>query len=72
VIVGEFIFTLCDSGHFIVFDRRQTATGAAAKSAVKKIIKFDDAFDDFIHPNTYVNKLLFSGAKSTNSQQSTL
>lgn len=39
---------------------------------VKKQVTFADAFDDFIHPNTYVNKLLFSGAKEKDESQATL
>lgn len=46
--------------------------GASSKSAVKKHIKFEDAFDDFIHPNTYVNKLLFAGASANDASKATL
>ena len=27
-----------------------------------RTIKFESAFDNFVHPSTYVNKLLFSGS----------
>lgn len=31
------------------------------KGTISKKMTFDKEFDTFIHPSTYVNKLLFSG-----------
>ena len=53
IIAGEFIFSLAEGGEFIVFNRM--------KGSVNKKVKFEKEFDNFIHPSTYVNKLLFSG-----------
>ena len=53
IIAGEFIFSLGEEGEFIVFNRM--------KGTVNKKVKFEKEFDNFIHPSTYVNKLLFSG-----------
>lgn len=56
IVAGEFIFSLAEHGEFIVFNRK---TGE-----VQKKIKFDKNFNNFIHPSTYVNKLLFSSGDS--------
>ena len=56
IIAGEFIFSLAEDGEFVVFNRKQ--------GSVNKKIKFDSSFDNFIHPSTYVNKLLFSSGNS--------
>ena len=54
--VGDFIFSLAEKGEFIVFDRM--------KGSVNKKMQLggDEATfpDDFMHPNTYLNKLVFS------------
>ena len=52
IIAGEFIFSLGEGGEFLVFNRM--------KGTVSKKIQFEKDFDQFIHPSTYVNKLLFS------------
>ena len=70
--VGDFLFTLCSEGNFIVFDRRQTGCPSGSVKPIKKQIPFVDPFDDFIHPRTYVNKLLFSGCKVGDETKPTL
>lgn len=57
IIAGDFIFSLAEGGEFIVFNR--------SKGSIVKKIQFEKEFDDFIHPTTYVNKLLFSGVDAT-------
>ena len=52
ITAGEFIFSLAEDGEFIVFNRQ--------KGTIAKQMKFETNFDNIIHPNTYVNKLLFS------------
>jgi len=54
---GDFIFSLAEEGEFIVFDR--------LKGNVIKKMNFDSHFEGFIHPRTYVNKLVFYGGEST-------
>lgn len=72
MVLGDFLFTLCSEGNFIVFDRKQTGHPSGSIKPIKKQIRFTDQFDDFIHPRTYVNKLLFSGCKADDEQQPAL
>ena len=44
---------MADDGEFIIFNIR---TGGIVKRK-----NFEESFDLVIHPNTYVNKLLFAG-----------
>lgn len=55
VCFGDFIFSLAEQGEFIVFNRQ--------KGSIVKKINFETHFDDFLHPNTYLNKLVFSGGE---------
>lgn len=50
---GDYIFSLAEEGEFFVIDRKTMS--------VVKSITFSTHFDDFMHPNTYVNKFVFSG-----------
>ena len=54
--VGDFIFSLAERGEFIVFNRQ---TGSVTKQIT---IGNDDHShpDDFMHPSTYLNKLVFA------------
>ena len=63
MVAGEFLFSLAEGGEFLIFNR--------AKGTLKRSIKFACPFDDFIHPTTYVNKLLFSGS-TEDSEDATL
>ena len=56
ICFGDFVFSLAEQGEFIVFNRQ--------KGTVIKKITFDIHFDDFLHPNTYLNKLVFSGGNT--------
>jgi U3 small nucleolar RNA-associated protein 21 len=53
VSFGDFLFSLAEEGEFIVFNRM--------KGTLVKKITFETNFDNFLHPTTYINKLLFSG-----------
>ena len=53
LVVGEFLFSLAEQGEFMIFNR--------LKGTLMRTVNFACDFDDFIHPSTYVNKLLFSG-----------
>jgi len=55
VCFGDFIFSLAEQGEFMVFNRQ--------KGKLVKKITFETHFDNFLHPNTYVNKLVFSGGE---------
>lgn len=52
IAFSEFIFSLAEDGEFIIFNR--------LKGTVIKKIQFESAFDEFVHPSTYINKLVFS------------
>lgn len=52
IVAGEFLFSLAEEGEFIIFNRM--------KGNIIKKINFETHFDNFIHPSTYLNKLLFS------------
>ena len=50
---GDFIFSLAEDCEFVVFDRK-------AGSVLKKH-NFETAFSGFMHPSTYLNKMVFWG-----------
>ena len=56
IIAGDFIFSLAEEGEFIIFHRKE--------GRIVKKLMFDNHFSNFIHPSTYVNKLLFSSNDS--------
>lgn len=56
IVAGEYLFSLAEEGEFIVFNRQ--------KGTVVRKIEFGTHFDNFIHPSTYVNKMLFAGGDS--------
>lgn len=51
IVAGEFLFSLAEEGEFIIFNRQ--------KGNIIKKMNFETPFDNFIHPTTYLNKLLF-------------
>jgi U3 small nucleolar RNA-associated protein 21 len=59
ITAGEFIFSLAEEGEFIVFNRQ--------KGTIVKQMKFETSFDNLVHPNTYVNKLLFSCSENSST-----
>ena len=57
LIASNFLFVLCDGGHFATFNIQ---TGK-----LQKEISLDsDDLRHVMHPVTYINKLLFYGGKS--------
>ena len=55
IVAGDFLFSLAEEGEFAVFNRK--------KATMTRKFIFEKHFDSFIHPSTYVNKLLFSGGE---------
>lgn len=53
LVTSELIFSLAENGEFIIFNIKS--------GQVVKKKQFDHEFETFMHPTTYVNKLLFSG-----------
>ena len=52
IAFGDFLFSLAEEGEFLVFNRM--------KGTIIKRVQFESHFDNFLHPSTYVNKLVFS------------
>lgn len=53
LLASELLFSLAIEGEFIIFNLK---TGDIVKR-----IKFDNNFTGFMHPTTYINKLVFYG-----------
>jgi hypothetical protein len=60
-VQGDYLFSLAEGGEFLIFNRM--------KGNLIKKVQFDCHFTDFIHPSTYVNKLLFSGSQGKEDAQ---
>ena len=63
LVEGEFLFSLAEQGEFLIFSR--------TKGKRMRTLNLGCDFDNFIHPTTYVNKLLLSGPVE-DSEASTL